>query len=130
MRAHHALGLVYEAQQKYTEARTHFQRAAELSNNGSLALAAIAHLHAVQGQRAEAEALLAKAQSAADEGQLPHFFVATIHIALGNHEKAIDLLEHQPRTYPKGFPQIAPHCDPLRGNPRFQELLRRSGFTP
>ena len=128
LRAQHNLGLVYEAQQKFTEARTHIQRAAELSNNGPLALSALAHLHAVQGQRAEAEALLAKVQTAADEGQLSHYFVATIHIALGNHDQAMDLLERQPRTYPKGFPKIDPQCDPLRGKPRFEALVR--SLTP
>ena len=127
-RALWGLGLVYEAQKKYAEARTHFQRAAELSNNGPLALSALAHLHAVQGQRADAEALLAKVQTAADEGQISHYFVATIHIALGNHDKAMDFLERQPRTYAKGFPKIDPQCDPLRGTPRFEALVR--SLTP
>lgn len=128
VRAHHNLGWVYEAQRKYAEARTHFQRAAQLSHNGPLALSALAHLHAVQGQRAEAEALLTQAQAAANQGQLSHYFVATVHIALGNHDKALDLLERQPRTYPKGFPKIDPQCDPLRGNPRFDALVRSLGL--
>ena len=128
LRAQHGLGLVYEAQQKYAEARTCYQRAAELSNNGPLALSALAHLHAVQGQRAEAEALLAKAQAAAEQGQLSFYFVAKIHIALGHHDAALTLLERQPRTYPKGFPKIDPQCDPLRGNPRFEALVR--SLTP
>lgn len=127
-RSHWGLGLVYEAQKKYAEARTHFQRAAELTNNGPLALSALAHLHAVQGQRAEAEALLAQVEAAAEQGELSHYWVATIHIALGNHDKAMDLLERQPRTYPKGFPKIDPHCDPLRGTPRFEALVR--SLTP
>ena len=82
----------------------------------------------MQGQRAEAEALLAKVQIAADQGQLSHYFVATVHIALGNHDQALDLLERQPRTYPKGFPKIDPQCDPLRGNPRFDALVH--SLTP
>ena len=128
LRAQHSLGLVYEAQKKYPEALTHYQRAAELSNNGPLALSAIAHLHAVQGQRAEAEALLAKIETAAEQGQLSYYFVALVHIALGNHDKAMDLLERQPRTYPTGFPKIDPQCDPLRGTPRFEALVR--SLTP
>jgi DNA-binding winged helix-turn-helix (wHTH) protein/TolB-like protein len=128
VRAQHSLGLVYEAQKKYAEALTHYQRAAELSNNGPLALSALAHLHAVQGQRAEAEALLTQIETAAEQGQLSYYFVALVHIALGHHDQAMDLLERQPRTYPKGFPKIDPQCDSLRGKPRFEALVR--SLTP
>ena len=50
---------------------------------------------------------------------------ARIHILLGNHERALDLLEpllKVPYYLAPGWLRIDPNFDPLRGNPRFEKL--------
>ena len=49
-----------------------------------------------------------------------------IHILLGEHEKALDLLEPLlkiPYNLSPGWLAIDPNFAPLKGNPRFEKLL-------
>ncbi len=51
--------------------------------------------------------------------------LARIHILVGNHERALDLLEpllKVPYSLTPGWLRIDPNFDPLRGNPRFDAL--------
>jgi TolB-like protein/Flp pilus assembly protein TadD/predicted Ser/Thr protein kinase len=52
-----------------------------------------------------------------------------IHILVGNHEKALDLLEpllKTPSVLTPAWLRIDPNFDPVRGNPRFEKLARGS----
>jgi DNA-binding SARP family transcriptional activator len=58
------------------------------------------------------------------------FHRATVYIAMGDHERALDLLESAVRS--RGFQmrllKVMPTFDPLRSEPRFQALLKRVGL--
>ena len=53
------------------------------------------------------------------------------YIGLGNREKALDSLEQALSRHSNIITslKVEPAFDSLRGDPRFQELLRRAGFT-
>jgi hypothetical protein len=60
-------------------------------------------------------------------GQTLPFHEAIVHITLGEHDRAVELLEQDVdrRTWFSRMIAVAPVLDPLRGHPGFQELLRR-----
>jgi TolB-like protein/Flp pilus assembly protein TadD/predicted Ser/Thr protein kinase len=54
--------------------------------------------------------------------------LAQIHAFLGNHDEAIDRIEHLlsiPSGFNVGYLREHPHWDPLRDHPRFQALLEK-----
>jgi TolB-like protein/Flp pilus assembly protein TadD len=61
----------------------------------------------------------------AADGPYLQFQVARIHILVGDHETALDLLEpvlQVPFYLSPGWLRVDPTFDPLRGNPRFEAL--------
>ena len=60
------------------------------------------------------------------------YIVGTFHAALGEKDKAFDELSksYENREYFMTLLKVDPRLDPLRDDPRFQELLRRVGFPP
>jgi hypothetical protein len=62
------------------------------------------------------------------------YFVARIYAALGDKDKAFAWLEkaYEDRSMASGFGTIKtnPAYDPLRSDPRFQDLLRRMNLQP
>lgn len=123
IRAHWVLGRVYEAQQQYDAAIASLQTAARLSNNGPFVLSSLGHAYALQGRRAEAEQLLAQVHAAYDQGQVPAYYSAILHLALGETTQALDWLEKKTPYYPVGVYKVDPYLDPLRAEARFQALL-------
>jgi adenylate cyclase len=77
------------------------------------------------GRRGEALAIAAKLKDAPPTA----FQVAWLHAALGDTDAGIEVLETAYEAHPTALPWIRVHgwdvFDPLRDDPRFQDLLRR-----
>ena len=60
---------------------------------------------------------------------VPSMTVAVIHAALGNHAVALDWLEKavEERSYWVIYLSVDPALDPLRQDPRFAELVVKTG---
>jgi TolB-like protein/Tfp pilus assembly protein PilF len=87
----------------------------------------MAHLFARMGKRAEAAALLKQMEHPA--GESPNAFdIAAVHAALGDKDSAFQWLERAYEDRNVWFLKVHPFLDPLRGDPRFTGLLRKSGF--
>ncbi len=63
-------------------------------------------------------------RSTRDRNEMP---IARFYLRAGENDRALDLLERGVEARDPNLPSISdnPDVDPLRGNPRFQDLLRR-----
>jgi predicted Zn-dependent protease len=90
----------------------------------------LAGAYALSGRRDEAETLLKELQErAASEYILPTCF-AEAYASLGNTDEAFSWLEkaYKERNWGMLFLRHAWCWDPLRSDPRFDDLVQRMGF--
>lgn len=84
------------------------------------------------GDRDAARMLLQDLQGEDRDGYVPATSMASIHNALGEEDRALDLLErgYRERDVRMTFLDVDPGWRNLRGQPRFQALLRRMRLDP
>lgn len=84
------------------------------------------------GRHDEARALLPDLAARAESGESTRHSVAVVHLALGDREAALDLLERGllERDRALVWARVHPRLDPLRGEPRFERILETLGFPP
>ena len=65
------------------------------------------------------------------QSHVPSTAFAVVHLGLGETERALDWLENACRQHESSLTSIKVHpiYDPLRGEPRFRELLRKLRFA-
>jgi len=127
--AHINLGKVYEQTGRYDQALKEFEKARDLSTI-SEPLALIGHTHAISGNRREALNALAALQDRARLRYVPPYNIALVFAGLGENSQALDWLEKawQVRDVHLVFLAEDPKWDGLRGEPRFQTLIRLVGL--
>jgi tetratricopeptide (TPR) repeat protein len=116
------LGLEYAAQGHFKEA------VAEFEQTGARSLSGYAHGRA--GQDKEALAVLAELREAAASRHVAPTQFVFVHIGLGQKDEALRWLEKdfEARSDYMVYLGIDPVLDSLRGDPRFEELLRKVGL--
>ena len=123
---HFDLGRGYEQLGNYKQAVNEFQKALELSGDDFTTKASLAHVYAVSGDKTEAEKILNELKQKSTSNNLS-YQIAEIYIALGRQDQAFQWLEkaYEDRSEWLTWIAIEPKLDPIRGDPRFHELLRR-----
>jgi TolB-like protein/DNA-binding winged helix-turn-helix (wHTH) protein/Flp pilus assembly protein TadD len=124
------LGWTYEQKRMPEQAVAEFKRAVEATKDDPFYVAALGHGYALAGNRREAEKIL---QSLSDRGKKSYvspFDLALIYAALGEKDKAFALLDKAVAEHSTFlvYTKWEPRLDPLRSDPRFQDLLRRIGL--
>jgi len=126
--AHNHLGQAYLQKHMNREAVDELQDAVKLSNGSPTCIANLARANAVSDKKSEAVKLLGDLKKRSTPGQSFASEIAVIYASLGDTDQAMNWLEkgHEERFNPGVL--IRPGFDPLRSDPRFEDLVRRSGF--
>jgi TolB-like protein/Flp pilus assembly protein TadD len=127
--AYYFLGWIYLQKGQTREAIVELKKAADLSGFPQ-ALAPLAYAHAKAGHSAEALKILAELQAWSGPGIVAPYDLATVYFGLGDMEQGFTWLERalEARNWFAFFIKVEPRMDPLRSDPRFQDLLRRMNF--
>jgi TolB-like protein/Flp pilus assembly protein TadD len=125
--AHYYWGEVLQFKGRLSEAIAEFQKAFDL-NNDPYSLAMLGQAYARNGQKDEAQKILARLNEEAKLHYVAPYALALVQIALGDKDHAIEELE---RAYSEGETnylfaiKVDPMLDNLRGEPRFEALVRK-----
>ncbi len=125
------LGQAYRQKGMYEEAIAEFQKQI-VSRGDPVDTAVLGHAYAVAGKRAEAGKILKELTDLSKDRYVPSYFIALIYVGLNDKDEAFEWLKKSfaERSAGMVFLKVEPMFDPLRSDPRFQELLRRAGLTP
>jgi len=115
----------------YDEAIEELDKARELWDT-PLTLGLSGHAYALAGQKNEARQLLAELHERAKTKYVDGDTFALIHIGLDDKNQALTWLEkaYEERASALRWINVWPAYDPVRDDPRFDDLLRRIGFEP
>jgi TolB-like protein/tetratricopeptide (TPR) repeat protein len=124
------LGLVLSMRGQHDEAERVLREAVAMPEAGSYTTATLGYVLARGGRRAEAERILHSVEDASRRGYVSPVALATLHIGLGDHERALDEAERalEERRGWLAYLRVNPLMDSLRGEPRFDALIRRMGL--
>lgn len=127
---HVYLGWAYEQKKDFAQAIASFQRITPI--NMPIKLAYLGHAHALAGNRAEAEKILAELLERSRTDYVSPYYLAVICAGLGESDKAIDFLQQglTDRSDMMVILGIEPKFDVLRASTRFNEILNRIGLKP
>jgi serine/threonine protein kinase/Tfp pilus assembly protein PilF len=130
--AHLLLAMVYEQVGRYEEAITESQKALSLPGGAPSALGVLGHAYALAGKRVEAQKVLAELKNLSKRHYVAPFEIALIYAGLGNKALGLEWLEmaYEDHSDRLRWIKVWPQFDSLRGEPRFQDLLRRMHLEP
>jgi TolB-like protein/DNA-binding winged helix-turn-helix (wHTH) protein/Tfp pilus assembly protein PilF len=114
-------GIIALDNERTAKAVADFERASELSGGATQALAYLAAGHARNDDPAAARAILDRLEQRAAVAYVPPCNLAAVHLALGDAERALDLLEValSERDVGLAFLKTDSRWDALRQHPRF-----------
>ena len=126
--AHNQLAQAYLAQGMPAEAIEELKQAIQLSGGSPTCTANLARAYVALGNREKAVELINNLQARSRPGFSHAPEIATIYAALGDKDRAMSWLEKGSKERFNPGVLIRPGFDPLRSDPRFQNLLRRAGL--
>jgi eukaryotic-like serine/threonine-protein kinase len=124
------LGLLFRKIGSYELAITEGEKGVKLSGGSPLMRAALAHTLGSAGRTEEAVQILDDLTSLAAQKYVAPYFLAGIHVGLGENARAIEYLQkcYEEHSHWLIYLHLDPGMDNLRDNRDFQDLLRQVGL--
>lgn len=124
------IGMCYLSKGMYEDAVKEFRQSLTVRGRISETITWAAVGYAMAGQREEARRLLREVKEISTKQYVPETFFAYIYTALGEKAHAFDRLEAAYREHDSTLIGLKTHpwLDPLRSDPRYQDLLKRVGL--
>jgi serine/threonine-protein kinase len=124
------LGLICFQQGKYDAGLEQIRLGLQSVESSSKLEATLGYALAICGNLDGARAILDRLRSDRNTRHVSAYSLALIHLALGEYEPALDLLEGALQEHDDALVtlKVNPRFDPLRGHPRFADLQRRVGL--
>jgi TolB-like protein/DNA-binding winged helix-turn-helix (wHTH) protein/Flp pilus assembly protein TadD len=123
------IGTVLLAKHQAEQAVPVLEKAVSFSHRSPGVVGGLVMAYAQSGRRRDALRLLAELQKGEQPGYSGAFVIA--YLGLGDYDKAFAWLEraYQEQANIIQFLKVHPFFDPVRGDPRFQDLRRRVGLN-
>jgi TolB-like protein/Flp pilus assembly protein TadD len=114
----------------YAEAILEAKKASELSKAQTASIVFEGVALARMGRKDETRILLERLLKASKETSVPASHIAMLYHALGENDDTFKWLERgvEQRDPKMAFLKVQPRWNDLRGDPRFQEIMKRVGF--
>jgi TolB-like protein/Tfp pilus assembly protein PilF len=127
--AHGYLAFTYEEKGMYPEAFAELQKVLKIFPHTN-SVAALGELYARWGRTREARNTIRQLQKRSEKEYVSDYWVATIYAALGEKDRAFQLLEnaYNERSEWILFLKVDPRFANLRTDSRFADLIRRVGL--
>src|SRR5262245_33859369 len=124
---HWYLGMAYANDRRFEEAIATSEKAVALSGRAPGALGVLGMCYGLAGRKVEANKTLDELLELNRRRYVTPAAVAWVYTGLGDKDRAFAWLEkaYQERSYFMAFLKVEPMADPLRSDPRFDDLLRR-----
>ncbi len=128
--AHWHAGKTYLQKGMFTEAVASLRQALNLIGGTPPFISFLGHAYARAGKQREARQMLTQLQRLSKKQYVSSYFLAIIHLGLGEMDEAFTWLEqaYEERSGFLAFLGVEPMLDDLRGDARFGNLLRRIGI--
>ena len=124
------LGFVLVANNQPDDAIPVLEKAISVSHHSPAATGVLIRAYAHAGRRRDALRLLADLHRRRKEGYVPSGAFVNAYLGLGENDQAFAWLEqaYKEQSNILQFLKVHPFFDPIRGDPRFAELVRRVGL--
>ena len=124
------LGFTLVANNQPGEAITVLEKAISISHRSPLPIGVLIRAYSHAGRRKEALGLLAELHQRRRAGFVPAGAFVNAYLGLGENDQAFAWLEqgYKEQSNILELLKVHPYFDPIRGDPRFADLVRRTGL--